>query len=448
MAKKKKMTLEEKLEEAIVSDVPYQVPGNWCWVHLEDISSVISKGTTPKGGKSAYIDSGVKFLRVENIDDCGYINTDYIKYVCEELHLNFLKRSILVENDILISIAGTLGKTAMVRKKDLPLNTNQAIAFIRLLDIKKILPQYVKLFLSNPETTKELLSQTKVTAIPNLTLEIIGKCRMPLPPLKEQQRIVDRIESLFEKLDKAKELIEEAREGFEKRKAAILEKAFTGKLLCNNVRNYVIKDFITTQYGYTESASADEIGPKFLRITDIKDDFVDWNSVPYCKINDADKEKYLLYKDDIVIARTGATTGKSYIIRENVDAVFASYLIRVRLKDKQILPEYLNLFLKSNLYWKQIVELRNGTAQPGVNAQKLKQLVIPIPTIEDQKIIVKILYKFLEEESKIEELTQLEDQIELLKKSILAKAFRGELGTNCEEDENALELLKEILSKS
>jgi hypothetical protein len=100
-------------------------------------------------------------------------------------------------------------------------------------------------------------------------------------------------------------------------------------------------------YGYTESASSEPIGPRFLRITDIQDDQVDWASVPYCKIESADLPKYRLASGDIVFARTGATTGKSFLVADPPDAVFASYLIRLRLLDKKLLPKFVSLFFQT-----------------------------------------------------------------------------------------------------
>src|SRR6266481_1608404 len=93
-------------------------------------------------------------------------------------------------------------------------------------------------------------------------------------------------------------------------------------------------------YGYTESASSEPVGPRFLRITDIQNDQVDWNSVPYCKIEPADLPKYRLANGDIVFARTGATTGKSFLVADPPEAVFASYLIRVQLRTVELLPQF------------------------------------------------------------------------------------------------------------
>ena len=130
------------------------------------------------------------------------------------------------------------------------------------------------------------------------------------------------------------------------------------------------------QYGYTEKAAKEEIGPKYVRITDLQDGQIKWETVPYCKCEQP--EQYLLSENDLLFARTGATTGKTHLVRENPpSAVFASYLIRVR-PQKSINPEYLYSFFQSDLYWSQVSDKKEGSAQPNVNGQKLSNIQIPI----------------------------------------------------------------------
>ena len=134
--------------------------------------------------------------------------------------------------------------------------------------------------------------------------------------------------------------------------------------------------FSTNQDGYTAKAIDSNDLPKMLRITDIQDSGVDWNTVPNCEIAETDLEKYLLKSNDIVIARIGATTGKSYLLKNPVNAVFASYLIRLRISES-FLPAYVYYFLQSDIYWKQISELSSGIALPGVNSSKLQAMMFP-----------------------------------------------------------------------
>ena len=144
-------------------------------------------------------------------------------------------------------------------------------------------------------------------------------------------------------------------------------------------------------YGYTESASSEAIGPRFLRITDIQNDSVDWERVPYCKIDASEIPRFRLRSGDIVFARTGATTGKSFLVRDPPDAVFASYLIRLRILENTLIPDFLALFFQTAEYWESIEAGSTGSAQGGVNATKLGSLSVPIPPISDQRRIVSIL---------------------------------------------------------
>jgi type I restriction enzyme S subunit len=143
----------------------------------------------------------------------------------------------------------------------------------------------------------------------------------------------------------------------------------------------------TVQYGYTESAIQNSAYPRFLRITDIQDGNVDWDSVPSCEITNEDFMRYELKEGDIVFARTGATTGKSFLIQSCPKAVFASYLIRIR-PNKKVDPKFLYLFFQTSDYWRMISENVSGTGQPNCNASKLKKLQLPVPTLAEQENIV------------------------------------------------------------
>lgn len=163
-------------------------------------------------------------------------------------------------------------------------------------------------------------------------------------------------------------------------------------------------------YGLTASAIEAVDGPRFLRITDMQDDTVDWETVPSCECSSKEFEDNSLKEGDIVFARTGATTGKSYLIRELMKpAVFASYLIRVR-PDHNVDATFLSYFFKSSWYWHQITSLANGAAQPGVNSTKLKELEIPLPPLAEQKRIAAILDKADAIRRKRQQAIQLADE--------------------------------------
>ena len=145
------------------------------------------------------------------------------------------------------------------------------------------------------------------------------------------------------------------------------------------------------EYGYTASANKNPVGPKLLRITDIESGEINWDSVPYCECSEADKQKYRLNDDDIVFARTGST-GNSCLIKSPPKAVFASFLIRIKLNQKLASPEYILKFFKSPLYWHVMNKQMRGGIQKGFNATMLGEMFIPIPkTIGDQIRIAKEL---------------------------------------------------------
>lgn len=172
----------------------------------------------------------------------------------------------------------------------------------------------------------------------------------------------------------------------------------------NEWSNVTLRDVSQSiAYGYTASAQFEPIGPKFLRITDIVGD-LDWNSVPYCEISPNDFKKYKLEIGDIVIARTGATTGTAEIIKEDKQAVFASYLIRFRI-DKTIAdPFFIGHILKSYSWKEYIKSSIGGSAQPGINANVLSQYDLLLPPLSTQRRIVEIL-------------STLDDKIELNRKT-------------------------------
>ena len=181
------------------------------------------------------------------------------------------------------------------------------------------------------------------------------------------------------------------------------------------------------QYGHTASAMASEEGPRFLRITDIQDGRVDWDNVPSCNIADGDIPKYRLAEGDLVFARTGATTGKSFLIRKCPDAVFASYLIRVRAS-KDVDPRYLAYFFQSPDYWRQIEEGKRGIGQPNVNGKTLGEVKLPLcPFDEQQRIVAEIEKQFTRLDAGVASLKRVQAALKRYRASVLKAACEGRL---------------------
>ena len=186
------------------------------------------------------------------------------------------------------------------------------------------------------------------------------------------------------------------------------------------------KVVVDITYGHTAPSKNTPIGPKFLRITDLQNNSVNWDSVPYCSCNEL--EKYKLKSGDIVVARTGATTGKSLLLREIPEtAVFASYLIRLQTSNF-CLPKYIALFMQSLNYWQQITAVSKGTAQPGANASILSTLLLSIsPLNEQERIVEKIEELFSDLDQGIESLRTAQKQLKVYRQVVLKWAFEGKL---------------------
>jgi type I restriction enzyme S subunit len=183
-------------------------------------------------------------------------------------------------------------------------------------------------------------------------------------------------------------------------------------------------------YGYTASANSENIGPKFLRITDIVPDRINWETVPYCEIEEKKNEQYQLEIGDIVIARTGATTGYNKVIKENINSVFASYLIRYKIDKDIASPEFIGYCLQSSI-WKGFVEgIIGGSAQPGANAKQFASFDISLPPLEEQKAIAEVLSSL---DDKIDLLHQQNKTLEELAQTLFRQWFIEEASDDWEE---------------
>ena len=205
---------------------------------------------------------------------------------------------------------------------------------------------------------------------------------------------------------------------------------------------------LSIQYGY--NAPALERGDiKMVRISDIHDNVVQWENVPFCNIEAYDIDTYLLKENDILFARTGGTVGKSFLVQSVPEpAIYAGYLIRTRYS-KELCPQYLKSFMESRLYWEQLKSGTIATAQPNCNGKTLGRMLLPIPPKAEQSRLVQklasftpIFQRYAKTQQDLENLNESID--DKLKKSILQEAIQGRLVPQITEEGTAQELLEQI----
>lgn len=445
MAKKKQieLTIEEKLQNALVSkeEQPYKIPNNWCWTYFKDIF-YIENGYAFK--KIDYKKEGIPLVRISNIEN-GIVNINECIYV-NKLEKNE-EKYVIEKGDLLIALSGaTTGKNGVYYLDEIAY-LNQRIGNIKIKNKEKVLNEYRNYYIALKN--EDILNLAYGGAQPNISPKVIEFISIPLPPIKEQQRIVNRIESLFAKLDRAKELIENTLAQFEQNKMAILHKAFTGELTVkwrkeNNIneKNFFnkvkLKNVIKLISGRDVSVSLcndKSIGiPYILGASNIKDNkfFIErWIENPVV----------VSEKNDILLSVKG-TIGKLYLQKEEKINISRQIMALRVLNDLN--THYLYYFLLREC---ERLKFEGNGLIPGISRKDILDLNILLPTLEEQQEIVNILDKLLAKYNKIKNLEQQLEKIELLKKAILAKAFRGELGTNNPDEESAENLLKEILAE-
>lgn len=418
-----KKSSKKTLPPVTAEEAPYTLPEGWKWVRLGDVAEISKEKTDDIARYKAWPYVGLENMETgQGIISCA--DAGSVKSTKNLFHIG----------DVLY------GKLRpYLNKHDVA--TYEGICSTDILVFKvsdKVDSHYLNQYLNQREFINYAVSNSKGINLPRVSPKVIEQAPFPLASVQDQKHILQTITQLFSKLDEAEKKIDQALAAFPARRAALLHRAFQGDLTKEwrkehgvGMESWIqnrLGDYATVQYGYTASATEEVVGPKFLRITDIQDGIVNWDTVPYCSINDTDMEKYGLSKGDILVARTGATTGKSYLVTSEVESVFASYLIRIKMNGASLLEKYLYLFMQSPEYWRTITSFSQGIAQPGVNGSKLKELLIPVPTLPEQQEIVRLLGGLLAKEDKAKALAaSMKENIARLRAAILARAFRGAL---------------------
>lgn len=452
--KKTALTIEERLQQALVpaEEQPYEVPENWVWVRLESVASWGSGGT-PSRKHEEYYNGDILWIKT------GELNNGWIYDTEEKITDEGLKKSsakLFPPYSVLIAMYGaTIGKVAIL---GVPATTNQACACA--VCNQSLL--YMYLFYYCISQKNVFIEKGKGGAQPNISQIILKQHPIPLPPLSEQQRIVERIEELFAKLDEAKERLQEVADSFAVRKAAISHKAFTGELTKQWRRENGVSDEsweektlqdvcsmkITDGTHKTPVYCDSEKGVKFLSAKDITAEKICWDNIKYIvpELHEELYKRLAPQVDDVLLAKNG-TTGVAAIVE--TDDIFDIYVTLAVLRPEKsiIYPLYLLKVVNSPLCKEQFAQHLTGIGVPNLHLRDIKEVLIPLPTIPEQHEIVRLIDDLLARERSAQQATeQALASIDLMKKSILARAFRGELGTNKASEASALELLKQVLS--
>lgn len=261
------------------------------------------------------------------------------------------------------------------------------------------------------------------SAQPHVYPSDIAALEIFLPSLGEQAQIVQKLDRAFADID----LLEKNNVEAISLNGLLLKAKIDSEFqaIWSKRTSKTLGDYSKISYGYTSKSSMSHEGPKYLRITDIQNKSVNWQEVPNCEISKEEKDKFALTIGDIVFARTGATTGKSFLINETVDSVFASYLIRVKPDSDVLVPEFLYYFFQSSYYWDEIADGISGSAQGGFNASKLQAMKVCIPVEKkiQEEVIGRIRDFEVELSLRTSQLLNRSSFISSLRKSLLSEAF-------------------------
>ena len=446
--KKESPTPEERLQAALVpeSEQPYKVPENWCWTYLGYVSDVVTGGT-PSKKHPEYYGGLFPFFKPTDLDFGRHV-VEASEYLTDE---GKMVSRIIPEQSTAVCCIGSIGKCGFLEVEGA---TNQQINSA----IPKFNPLFLYYYCNTHYFNEELWSKASATTISIVNKSKMESCVFPLPPLPEQQRIVDRIESLFAKLDEAKQKAQEALDSFEARKAAILHKAFTGELTAQWRKEHGVgmESWQTKKYseicnivrgGSPRPAGSPEFyggNIPFMKVADITRNTGPYvNSTEYTIKEAGLKKTRMVDRNTLLLTNSGATLGVPAIctFKTTFNDGIAAFL---GLNPDTLLFHYYFWTSKTAA----LRAINKGAAQPNLNTDIIGNVEISLPRENEQREIVRILDNLLAKEQQAKEAAEgMLEQIDLIKKAILARAFRGELGTNDPSEESAVELLKRVIER-
>ena len=330
-----------------------------------------------------YTESGVKFASVENIGNLYATR----KYISEK---DFEKYKIKPRiGDVMMTRIGSVGVCTVVDR-------NEALAFyvsLALLrpQLDKVQSRFLKYAIESIHGRKELRKRTLINAVPiKINKDDIGKVTIPLPPIEIQSEIVHTLDNYTENVVKLQNQLTAELTARKAQYSYYRDKLLTFE---SRIQLLPLKDIAKFSYGYTDKAQ-EHGDTRFLRITDIAEDgTMKPEGAKYILLNNESK-KYLVKKGDLLLARTGATYGKTLYVPDNSPAVYASFLIKIELDNSKVSNRYYWHFSKSSQYWRQAEKLVSKGGQQQFNTNAVERVVVPVPPLDVQNRIVNVLDNF------------------------------------------------------
>lgn len=440
-----KIKKEKPLPEIAEDEKPFEIPEAWMWVRLRDI--VYNRRQITPQSTFSYIDIGSINNQRQMLD----ANENII----EANKAPSRARKIVEQGDILYSTVRPYLHNMCIIDKRFSYMPIASTGFAVLSCHADLYNKYLFYYLMSPcfDNYANSSENSKGVAYPAINDDRLYRAVISLPPLAEQKRIVAKIEELLPYIDRYEQAwskLEQLNSRFpEDMKKALLQYAIQGKLVeqrpeegtgeelfaqiqaekqrliqAGKIKKEkplpeIAEDEVpfeipeswkwvrwgtlseSIQYGY--NAPAQSFGRiKMVRISDIQDGKVIWESVPFCNIHETEIADYILKKNDILFARTGGTVGKSYLVKDvPEESIYAGYLIRTRYS-QSLCPEYMKYFMESALYWTQLKNGTIATAQPNCNGKTLAKMLLPLPPLAEQKRIVDKLEQLLPLRTKME----------------------------------------------
>jgi len=452
------MAGKKEIKLVPIEEQPYEIPENWCWVTIGSLADVKGGKRLPKGKSLIEEKTNHPYIRVTDFKDQS-VNMSKVKFIDEDT-FSSIKNYTISCKDIYVSIAGSIGKVGVVPDEldDANLTENAA----KITNINGVSKEYLLYTLLTDLAQEQMDRATVSTTQAKLALCRIETVCIPLAPIAEQKRIVDTIVDLFADLDKAVENAQTIIEGYEIRKNAVLYQAFNGELTeewrkANGVSaqwdDFVLLDVLKDKprNGYSPQPVNYPTNTKSMTLSATTSGTFAPEHFKYIDEEIPDNSHLWMIPGDILIQRANSLekVGTSAIYTGGYhEFIYPDLMMKLQVKDG-VSAEFIAYQLKTQSVLSYFRSNATGTAgnMPKINQQVVSNAPMRIPTLAEQQEIVRILDELLGNEQRIKEAAEeMLNKIAMMKKSILADAFRGKLGTNDPADEPATELLRQILA--